>query len=80
MGESSSILIGMRPVDVRRALKLGADAEVLVYPQYGALLSSCQGSVSSGGVLVPFKAVISGPQCEVLALFLDIGSDKGALL
>lgn len=29
----------MRPVGVRRALKLGLEVEVLVYPQYGALLS-----------------------------------------
>lgn len=79
LGESSGIFIGMRPADVRRALKLGPDVEVLVYPQYGALLSSCQGLVSSDGGLIAFSAAISGPYCEVLARFLDIGSDEGAL-
>lgn len=30
--ESSGIFIGMRPEDVRLALKLGPDVEALVYP------------------------------------------------
>ena len=80
LGESSGIFIGMRPADVRRALKLGPDVEALVYPQYGPLLSSCQILVSSDGALTAFLAVTSGPYCEVLARFLDIGSDEGASL
>lgn len=79
LGESSGTFIGMRPADVRRALKLGPDVEALVYPQYGALLSSCQGLVSSDAVLIALMTVASGPHCEVLARFLNIGSDEGAL-
>ena len=79
-GEPSGIFIGIRPAGVRRALKLGPDVEVFVYPQYGALLSSCQVLVSSDGTLIAFLAVESGPYCEVLARFLDIGSDEGAVL
>ena len=67
----------MRPVDVRRALKIGPDVEVLVYPQYGALLSRCHGLVSSGRALIALFVVLSGPYCEDLARFLDIGSDEG---
>ena len=78
LGELSGIFIGMRPVDVRLALKLGPDAEVLVYPQYGDSVSSCHGVVSSDGALIAFLAAIPGPNCEVLARFLDIGSDEGA--
>ena len=78
LGESSDTFIGIRPPDVRLALKLGPDVEVLVYPQYGALLSSCQGLVSSDAVLTAFLAVTPGPYCEVLARFLDIGADEGA--
>ena len=33
LGESPDVFIGMRPADVRLALKLGPDVEVLVYPQ-----------------------------------------------
>lgn len=79
LGEFSAIFVGMRPTDVRRALKLGPDVEVLLYPQYGGLLSSCQGLLSSGEVLITFLVVMSGPPCVVLARFLDIASDEGAL-
>lgn len=78
LGERCCIFIGMRPAGVRRALKLGPDVEVLVYPQYGALLSSCQELVSSEWALFVFLVVVPGPYCEVLARFLDIGADKGA--
>ena len=79
LGESSINLVGMRPTEVRRALKLGPAVEVLLYPQYGALLSSCQGLVSSDEVLIAFFAVMSGPYCVVLARFLDIDSDEREL-
>ena len=74
LGEVSGIFIGMRPL----ALKLGPDVEVLEYPQYGAFLSSCHRSGLSDGALVAVTAEIPGPCCEVLARFLDIGSDEGA--
>ena len=73
LGESG-IFIGRRPL----ALKLGPDGEVLEYPQYGALLSSCHRSVPSDEALIAVVSVIPGPCCEVLARFLDIGSDEGA--
>lgn len=74
----SGIFIGTRPAGVRLALKLGLDVDVLVYLQYGALLSRCQALVSRDEVLISVVAVFPGPYCEVLARFLDIGSDEGA--
>ncbi len=78
LGDASGIFIGFRPADVRLALKLGPDVKVLVYPQYGALPSRCQDLLSSNGVLITVVAATPGPYCEVLARFLDIGSDEGA--